>query len=387
MGITLVVVPWELAKTTGGEALTVAATWSTIILLFLAPISGRLIDRISRRFTLRLCTLVMGIVLQITSLVYSDPAFRVAFLCGVFFFSHVFFLFFHNALAALIQEISDRKGRGKLNGWMQIEIQISTFFVGFLIIYLVGSEEARLILFVNGILLSLSSYLLGFIPYKKKKVPRRASNSRAVFIVILKRYDLLILGVCGNIAFICSMMLNIVIPIYFASVLQIDISAVAKLSIAFGIGASSSGFFFSRVTLKRSAVPVMNICLALYAAIILSMSLVPNFLVILTLFGGLGAVSSAIRVVFSTYLMSVVDEDIFGSYLSVISAITYALRAIFSFILMLIIAWLPIASCFWLILFISLVGVALIQVHKFVASGHKLKVSDLDCNKEIHASL
>ncbi|WP_152986625.1 MFS transporter, partial [Pseudovibrio sp. POLY-S9] len=61
MGIALTIVPWELSKSLGGEkVLAFTATYATALLIFLAPVSGRVVDRFSRRSTLMICIAIMA---------------------------------------------------------------------------------------------------------------------------------------------------------------------------------------------------------------------------------------------------------------------------------------------------------------------------------------
>lgn len=183
-------------------------------------------------------------------------------------------------------------------------------------------------------------------------------------------------------SFVCVMMLNIVHPVYMVSVLHMDVSALAKLSIAFGIGAAVSGFIAGRFVRKETALPIMKACIVLYTAMTLLMALFPDFLVIVVLFAGLGAAGSAIRVVYNTYIMSVVGETIFGSYLSVISTVTYIQRTAFGVLLALIIAWWPASNYYWFVFAISFVGFVLLLVYGVLASGHRLEVPDLGREQE-----
>ncbi len=383
MGIALTIVPWELANSVGGgKFLAFTASWSTAVLIFVSPVAGRLVDGLSRRFTLMICVVIMGVGLQISALTYSSPLLKVAGLSVFYFLSQMFFLFFYNALTAFIQEVFDEEERGKVNGWMQVEMQVSTVIVGLLMIYFVESEDFRSVLILNGFLLFLSALLLRAIPYTKQKRPERVRSSRVVFATILRRYDLVVLGICQSMSFVCVMMLNIVHPVYMVSVLHMDVSALAKLSIAFGIGAAVSGFIAGRFVRKETALPIMKACIVLYTAMTLLMALFPDFLIILVLFAGLGAAGSAIRVVYNTYIMSVVDETIFGSYLSVISTVTYIQRTAFGVLLALIIAWWPASNYYWFVFAISFVGFVLLLVYGVLASGHRLEVPDLGREQE-----
>ncbi|GHB31066.1 hypothetical protein GCM10007094_19390 [Pseudovibrio japonicus] len=383
MGIALTIVPWELANSVGGgKFLAFTASWSTAVLIFVSPVAGRLVDRLSRRFALMVCVVTMGIVLQISALAYGSAVLKVAGLSVFYFLSQIFFLFFYNALTAFIQEVFEEEERGKVNGWMQVEMQASTVLVGLLMIYSIESEDFRSVLVLNGFLLFLSALLLGVIPYSKQSRPQQARRSSVVFATILRRYDLVMLGICGSVSFVCIMMLNIVHPVYMVSVLQLDVSALAKLSIAFGIGAAFSGFIAGRCVRKEIALPIMKTCIVLYTAMTFLMALFPDFLVILVLFAGLGATGSAIRVAYNTYIMSVVDEAIFGSYLSVISTVTYIQRTVFGLLLALIIAWWPASNYYWFVFAISFAGFVLLLVHGVLASGHRLEIPELGREKE-----
>ncbi|KZL17342.1 MFS transporter [Pseudovibrio sp. WM33] len=377
MGIALTVVPWELSKSLGGEkVLAFTATYATALLIFLAPVSGRVVDRFSRRSTLMVCIVMMAIVLQIASVAYGNSFLKVASLSVFYFASQVFFLFFYNALTAFIQEVFAESERGKVNGWMQVEMQVSTFVVGLLMIYAVNSNDFQFLLQLNSGLMLLSAFLLCFIPYTQQARPARARVSRMVFRSILKRKDLVLLGICANITYVAIMMLNVVHPIYLSSVLKLDISDLAKLSISFGLGAALSGFLVSRIVTTQSALMTMRICLVIYTLTLLTISLFPTLPTIVIGMGILGAMGSAERVAFNTYVMSMVEKDIFGSYLSVISSLTYIQRTLFGFLLSLLIVGFPAANYYWFVFAISACGLLGHVILLFITNNQILEVRE-----------
>ncbi|EEA94834.1 MFS transporter [Pseudovibrio sp. JE062] len=377
MGIALTIVPWELSESLGGErVLAFTATYATAILIVLAPISGRIVDRFSRRSTLMMCIVVMALVLQISSITYGNSFLKIASLSVFYFASQVFFLFFYNALSAFIQEVFNEEERGKVNGWMQVEMQASTFVVGLLMIYAVKNSDFQFLLQLNSGLMVISALMFCFIPYKKQERPARARVSRSVFRTILKRKDLVLLGVCANISFVSVMMLNVVHPIYLNGVLKLDVSALAQLSISYGLGAALSGFLISRFVSTQSALTTMRACLSIFTATLLTISLLPTFTTIFIGAALLGAAGSAIRVTFNTYVMSMVEKDIFGSYLSVISSLTYIQRTLFGFLLSMLIVGFPASNYYWFVFAIACLGLILLQVHAVLASTLKLELSE-----------
>ncbi|KZK78374.1 Major Facilitator Superfamily protein [Pseudovibrio sp. W64] len=377
MGIALTIVPWELSRSLGGEkVLAFTATYATALLIFLAPVSGRVVDRFSRRSTLMICIAIMAGVLQIASVAYGNSFLKIASLSTFYFASQVFFLFFYNALTAFIQEVFAEGERGKVNGWMQVEMQASTFVVGLLMIYAVNSNDFQFLLQLNSGLMLLSALLFCFIPYTQQARPARARVSRTVFRSIFKRKDLVLLGVCANITFVAVMMLNLVHPIYLSGVLKLDVSALAKLSISYGLGAALSGFLISRFVSTGSAIRIMRICLTVFSLALLTISLFPTLPTIVIGMGILGAMGSANRVAFNTYVMSKVEKDIFGSYLSVISSLTYVQRTLFGFLLSLLIVGFPASNYYWFVFAISCFGLLLLQIHAVLASTQKLELSE-----------
>ncbi|AEV36633.1 Macrolide-efflux protein [Pseudovibrio sp. FO-BEG1] len=377
MGIALTVVPWELSESLGGErVLAFTATYATAILIVLAPISGRIVDRFSRRSTLMMCIVVMAVVLQISSITYGNAFLKIASLSVFYFASQVFFLFFYNALSAFIQEVFNEQERGKVNGWMQVEMQASTFVVGLLMIYAVKSSDFQFLLQLNSGLMVISALMFCFIPYKKQERPARARVSRRVFRTILKRKDLILLGVCDSVSFVCVMMLNIVHPIYLNAVLQLDVSALAKLSMSYGLGAALSGFLISRFITTQSALMAIRVCLSIFTVALLTISILPAMPTILVGVFVLGAAGSASRVAFKTYVMSMVEKDIFGSYLSVISSLTYIQRTLFGFLLSMLIVGFPASNYYWFVFAIGCFGLILLQIHAVLASTQKLELSE-----------
>ncbi len=376
MGLSLTIVPWELSNSLGGEkVLAFTATYASAFLIFLSPVAGRVVDSVSRRSALVVCIVLMGAVLQLTSLTFDSAALRVLSLGAFYFASQIFFLFFYNALSAYIQEVFAEDERGKVNGWMQVEMQLSSLATGLLMIYAITSSGFALALQINGFLLFVSAILLCFLPYTKQERPARARASRAVFRDILRRGDLLLLGICANVSFVCVLMLNVVHPIYFNSVLGLDVSSLAAVSISFGVGAALSGLLVSRIASKQSALSIMQVALTAFTLSMLTICLFPIFPLIVGGAAVLGAASTAIRVAFNTYMMSMVDKGIFGSYLSVISTATYLQRTIFGFLLALIIAGYPASNYYWFVFAMSVTGLMLLQVYSWIATSQKLEAT------------
>lgn len=377
MSISLIVVPWELANTTGGaKVLTFTATWVTALLIFLSPFAGRVVDTFSRRGVLMACVLIMGAALQITSFAYENPLLQVIGLSSFFFLSQIFFLFFYNALGAFVQEIFPEEDRGKVNGWMQVELQVSTLFVGLLMIAYLKAVNIQVLLSINSGLLLLSAFMLLLIPYNTRHRPAHSKIAKTVYLTILKRVDFIVLGLSSGAQFTCIMMFNLINPIYFNQVLGKDVSAIAMISVMWGSGAAISGFLVGRVVSEASALWIMRIGSALYCLTVLAICLYPRPYTIIALFGVLGFMGSGTGVAFRTYSMSMVDNAIFGSYQAVISATTYILRTLAAFLLTLIIARFPGGNHYWFVLGISALSFGMILIHGLCVSNRKLETTD-----------
>lgn len=375
MNIALIIVPWELADTVGGDkVLAFTATWATAILIFVSPIAGRVTDAISRRTALIVCVVLMGGALQLAAVAYDHPILHLTSLAVFYFFAQIFFLFFYNALTAFIQEVFTDKERGKVNGWMQVEMQTSTLLVGLLMIYVVSSEDFKFMLMLNGLLMFLSGLTLLLIPYKKQVRSAQAKISRTVYLTILKRKDLVILGLCDGAIFVCVMMMNIIDPIYLSQVLDMEVSALATISISWGIGAALSGFFVGRIINERSAIKILNGGVLIYTGAMLLVCLYPTFLMIVLMLGVCGAMGAGTRVAFNTFVMSKVDNSIFGSYMAVVSTMTYIQRTVFGLVLALIISAFPASNYYWFVLAICLFAFALLRLYSLFASSEKLNV-------------
>lgn len=376
MGIALTVVPWELSNTLGGDKiLAFTATWATALLIFVSPIAGRIIDGISRRTALVSCVCAMAVVLQITAFAYDNVVTRLISLSVFYFLSQMFFLFYSNALTAFIQEIFNENQRGKVNGWMQVEMQVSTFVVGGLVIYFVTDSDFKNVLTANAILLFISTFMLWFIPYKIHERPQQAKIAKLVYLTILKRKDLFLLGLADGAKFSCVMMMNIIHPIYFSQVLKLDVSSVAMLSVSWGLGAAIFGFSVSRFVSQKSGLIFVKIGTGIYTIALFFMAMFPQFISILFLFGLCGAMGATTRVAFNTYVMSAVDKSIFGSYLGVVSTTTYIQRTIFGLALALIITRFPASNYYWFVFGIGVFSFTLLLLHSLFASNAKLEMT------------
>lgn len=376
MGIALTIVPWELANTTGGSTvLALTATWATAILIFVSPIAGRIVDSMSRRSVLMISVIVLGVALQLVSFAYDNDTLRIVSLSAFYFLSQMYFLFFDNALTTFVQEIFHKRDRGKVNGWLQVEMQASTFIVGFLIIYLVTGQDFKYVLLINGLLMLLSALTLTFIPYVRKTRPVSLKVAKDVYLTIAKRTDLLLLGLCDGALFVCVMMLNIIEPIYFNSVLKVDISAVAMVSIAWGVGAGLSGFLVGRIVTEDSALTVLKIGVLTYAGALLVICLNPALSTIVTMMFVCGAMGSGTRVAFRTFVMSKVHNDIFGSYMAVVQTMTYVQRTAFGLALAFIIASFPASNYFWFVLAICCFAFLMLMSYTAFASDRILIVT------------
>lgn len=257
---------------------------------------------------------------------------------------------------------------------MQVEMQVSTFLVGGLIIYFVAKSDFKTVLLINGALLFLSALMLRFIPYIKQPRPDRAKVAKNVYLAILKRKDLMFLGLADGARFTCVMMLNIIHPIYFSQVLKMDVSSLAMLSISWGIGAALSGFAVSRVISQKSSLFFVKLGTGVYVLALLGITVFPKFPVILVLIGVCGAMGSGTRVAFNTYIMSAVDKNIFGSYLAAVSMTTYLQRTVFGLFLTFIIAGFPASNYYWFALCICGFSFVLLQLHDTVSSSEKLEI-------------
>ncbi|KZL18979.1 Major Facilitator Superfamily protein [Pseudovibrio axinellae] len=369
MGVALTIVPWQLAKSAGGEqVLALTATYASGLLIFLSPVSGRLVDRFSRRKLMVLSFVLMGAVLLLATLGYQQPDFRLWGLAAFFFASQVFFLFLYQARTAFIQEVFAEQERARVNSWMEVEMQSSTFLAGVIAIFALQDAYFAVVLFLTAAMLITAGLLILFIPYNKQPRPKQATLLRTVLKSLLRRKDLLLLGVCANLPYVAVMLLNVVHPVYISKVLQMDVAALATASLSYAIGAAVFGYAAAHIIRWFGELTVIATTLFLFSCALLGVSLMPVFSMIVAVAVVLGSTNALTRVTFMTYAMKKVSPHIMGSYLSIIHSLTYVQRTVFSLLLSLLIVYAPDANYYYFVFAVACLGPVGFFVYALIAS-------------------
>lgn len=360
IGLSLVIAPWVLSSIEGGETtLVLTASITTFVLIFISPLVGRIVDSVSRKMVMFFSFLFMSVILVLCSYFYNSVIYQKYTLVTFYFSSQLFFLITYSARNAFIQEVFSSEEHGKVNGWMEFETQIAGLISAIVTIYILGDSVFQSALMLCGIFMVISALLILLIPYKSEHNKSKIENSLFIYKGIFKRKNLIFIGLAANTPFLVVMMLNVINPIYFNQILELEVSSIAIASISYTCGATLFSFYAKKVIDKLGEKRAMFLSISTFSFCALLSSLFPifNFIVAISfLWGGFNSVS---KISFNTYVMSVVDKSVIGSYLSIIQGCIYSLRTILGLILSFYLVYAPTDNYYLFAFFVSLLGVVL----------------------------
>ncbi|WP_134704670.1 MFS transporter [Ammoniphilus sp. YIM 78166] len=333
-GITMITIPWILVNRQGGEQLFgYAALGMTLVLFFVSPYIGTLIDRFSRKSML-LFSEVFGFVLiaGLTLWGYLAGHYDTWQLIAIYVTGSLYYSVHFPTQFAFTQEIFDRSQYQALNSVMEIQNQTASMIAGGLASMLINKVDLVYLLSLDALTYLVGYGLISSIPYQHSLGHHANakttiwSNMKEGFLYMKDKPLFILFFACSLMPFIGVMIGNYLYPVYVSKVLQADASVMGLSDMSYAIGAILAGFTIPWLITKLGSYRSVSLTVATFALATILTAWIPIVGLFLLLKIALGWGNAGSRVARNTILMQTVPNALIGRVNSFFNALGMGLR-------------------------------------------------------------
>jgi MFS family permease len=332
--LTFMAIPWLLIQQEHGKAiLGYTNSIITLIILFLLPYLGKLVDRNSRKAVV-LMFLALGFavnVLVIAAILLRGRV-EVWELLTVFCYGSLGASVYYPAQFALNQEIFAHNQYEQLSGAIEIQWQTASMIAGAAGAFLISRVPLWSILSIDAATYAASFCLIIRLAYS------RSSNFAAPATSALKmmgegvsylqqRPRLSIVMLASFLPFLALMVANYLSPIFVRDTLGMGSEVYAAGEVSYAVGAVVAGLSVPFINGKIGLVPTLLFTIGLYTIAVALNPILPVAVVFLVSFLLQGWGNAGSRVARSILVLKTVPNEIIGRVNLLYGAIERLLRA------------------------------------------------------------
>ncbi|MDX7989047.1 MFS transporter [Xenorhabdus sp. 12] len=315
VSIGMYLIPWYISNNAADPTfLATVATFSAILILFLTPFIGKLIDSFSRKSILIFITVIILVLFLFLS--FSDYLVlnRLYSLIIAYLFIQIYYAIFYTTRQGFIKDVFKESQLYRINAILEIESQSSVLLASFLVIVFSGSLTSTSIFILLAGMAFISMMMLVVIPYTSKIATDRINRRHPLPKLPLSflKTELFFYMAMGAIPFICIMTTTAIQAPFMSDVLHKPISSFAYYGIIYGSGAILVGFIMGRVSNRYSQRNLVLFFTSTFALTLGVIALHPTFEFIII--GGFffGFCNSAARISSNNLILREVESGLIG---------------------------------------------------------------------------
>ncbi|WP_139491243.1 MFS transporter [Brevibacillus dissolubilis] len=336
-GMSMIGIPWYLVESTGSADLLGSTMFITaVMLLFIAPYLGTLVDRFSRKMVLQVENIVGFTVLILFAAWGFVGEYQEWMLIAIYFYTITSYQIHYPAQSALVQETFDQKYYQSANSWLEIEGQTAAVLAGALAGIVLSKWGLHIALLLDALTYLFAFIMLSGMNYtftlgaEAKEASRTSwmDQFHKSWLFVKERRGFLLFGVSVLMPFIAVMASNLLAPVYVSQTLKADVLIFSLSDMTYAIGATSAGFlgiFVARSLGDRNAL-LVNI--ALFSISLILLVLIPNGWVFSALYTCVGWANAASRLIRQNIYMGLIPKAFMGRVLSFLNSVGMVMRLI-----------------------------------------------------------
>jgi MFS family permease len=270
-GITFMAVPWLLIQQPNGNAILGYSNVAvTLLILFLLPYFGKIVDRYSRKRVV-LVYLGSAVVLDalIVAVILGEGSTKIWELLTVFCFGSLGASVYYPAQFALSQEVIAPERYESLSGAIEIQWQAGSMFAGAL-----GAWLIAVIPFWGVLCIDAAAYLSAFLIMSRLQYQRAQERSMvpaSAWTMLIEglqylrgRPRLSLVMLASYLPFLAIMVGNFLSPIFVREVLRGGPQVYGIGEVSYAVGATLAGLSVPAINARIGLVPTLFCTIAVY---------------------------------------------------------------------------------------------------------------------------
>jgi MFS family permease len=376
--LTFMAIPWLLIQQPHGKAiLGYTNSIITLVILFLLPYLGKLVDRNSRKAVV-LMFLALGFAVNVFVIAAIILGGRVAVweLLTVFCYGSLGASVYYPAQFALNQEVFAPEQYEQLSGAIEIQWQAASMIAGAVGALLISRVPLWAILAIDATTYAVSFGLITRLTYSRTVLGPSSSSALKMMwegvCYLQQRPRLSIVMLASFLPFLALMVANYLSPIFVRDTLGMGSAVYAAGEVSYAIGAVVAGLSVPFINAKIGLIPTLLFTIGCYTIAVGLNPILPIAAVFLISFMLQGWGNAGSRVARSILVLKTVPNEIVGRVNLFYSAIERLFRAaLLALVTFLLKDWGPNVSYF-ILAGVCLVGWLLVAACRNVRT-HKVE--------------
>jgi MFS family permease len=331
--LTFMAIPWLLIQQEHGKSiLGYTNSIITLIILFLLPYLGKLVDRNSRKAVV-LIFLALGFAVNVLVIVAILLRGRVEVweLLTVFCYGSLGASVYYPAQFALNQEIFAHNQYEQLSGAIEIQWQAASMIAGAAGAFLISRAPLWAILSIDAATYAASFCMITRLAYSRSNLAAPATSALKMMgegvSYLQQRPRLSIVMLASFLPFLALMVANYLSPIFVRDTLGMGSEVYAAGEISYAVGAVVAGLSVPFINGKIGLIPTLLFTIGLYTIAVALNPILPVAVVFLISFLLQGWGNAGSRVARSILVLKTVPNEIIGRVNLLYGAIERLLRA------------------------------------------------------------
>ncbi|OUQ90358.1 MFS transporter [Brevibacillus brevis] len=336
-GMTMIGIAWFLVETTGSAQLLGSTMFtSAVLMFFIGPYIGTLIDRYSRKKMLLIENLIGFGVLGLLAIwgffgEYTEWMLIVIYLTTTFMYQ-----IHYPTQSALVQETFEPKHYNSINSLLEIEGQTASVLAGAFAGILLSSYGLHVVIIFNAITYLFAFTLLSTMTYTFTLEKEAKQNQGVAWTVqlmeswryIQQKKGFLLFGISALMPFIAVMATNLLKPVYISQTLQAGVSVYSLGEVTYALGAVAAGLLVAIVVRKMGQLAAMIGNTLLFAIAIVVMIALPYGWALIAAYTVYGWSNASVRLIRQSLYMTVVPKQQMGRVMSFFNSIGMMMRLV-----------------------------------------------------------
>lgn len=336
-GMTMIGIAWFLVETTGSAQLLGSTMFtSAVLMFFIGPYIGTLIDRYSRKKMLLIENLIGFGVLGLLAIwgffgEYAEWMLIVIYLTTTFMYQ-----IHYPTQSALVQETFEPKHYNSINSLLEIEGQTASVLAGAFAGILLSSYGLHVVIIFNAITYLFAFTLLSTMAYTFTLEKEAKQNQGVAWTVqlmeswryIRQKKGFLLFGISALMPFIAVMATNLLKPVYISQTLQAGVSVYSLGEVTYALGAVAAGLLVAIVVRKMGQLAAMIGNTLLFAIAIVVMIALPYGWALIAAYTFYGWSNASVRLIRQSLYMTVVPKHQMGRVMSFFNSIGMMMRLV-----------------------------------------------------------